>query len=56
MPSPSARSHHIGTARHHRDGTASVYIKDPWGKAIEIVKAKSLGQKNERFANIDGVL
>jgi len=22
----------------HRDGTASVYIQDPWGNAIEIIK------------------
>jgi len=24
----------------HRDQTASVYIQDPWGNAIEIMKAK----------------
>ena len=46
----------FGALTPYRDGTASVYIKDPWGNAIEIVKAKSLGQKNERFANFDGVL
>ncbi len=23
----------------HRDGTASVYIQDPWGNAVEIIKA-----------------
>jgi catechol 2,3-dioxygenase-like lactoylglutathione lyase family enzyme len=22
----------------HRDGTASVYIRDPWGNAVEIMK------------------
>lgn len=29
-----------GTPTRHRDGTASVYIRDPWGNAIEIMKAK----------------
>ena len=24
----------------HRDGTASTYIKDPWGNTIEILKSK----------------
>lgn len=28
-----------GTLTPHRDGTASVYIQDPWGNAIEIIKA-----------------
>ena len=25
----------------HRNGTASVYIRDPWGNAVEIIKANS---------------
>ena len=25
----------------HREGTASVYIRDPWGKAVEIMKRSS---------------
>ncbi len=28
-----------GTLTPHRDGTASVYIRDPWGNAVEIMKA-----------------
>lgn len=24
----------------HRDGTASVYIKDPWGNVVEILETK----------------
>ena len=27
-----------GTLTPHRDGTASVYIRDPWGNAVEIMK------------------
>jgi catechol 2,3-dioxygenase-like lactoylglutathione lyase family enzyme len=27
-----------GTLTPHRDGTASVYIRDPWGNAVEIIK------------------
>ena len=29
-----------GTLVSHRDGTASVYITDPWGNAIEIMQAR----------------
>ena len=28
-----------GTLTEHRDGSASVYVKDPWGNAIEYLKA-----------------
>ncbi len=28
-----------GALTPHRDGTASVYIRDPWGNAVEIMKA-----------------
>ena len=28
-----------GSPTLHRDGSASVYIEDPWGNTIEIVKA-----------------
>ena len=27
-----------GPLQPHRDGTASVYIEDPWGNAVEILK------------------
>jgi catechol 2,3-dioxygenase-like lactoylglutathione lyase family enzyme len=27
----------------HRDGTASVYVEDPWGNAIEIMKPERRG-------------
>jgi catechol 2,3-dioxygenase-like lactoylglutathione lyase family enzyme len=27
-----------GALTPHRDGTASVYIRDPWGNAVEIMK------------------
>ena len=27
-----------GPLRHHRDGSASTYIRDPWGNAIEIMQ------------------
>ena len=30
----------FGTLTSHRDRTASVYIQDPWGNAIKIMKAK----------------
>ena len=30
-----------GTLTVHRDGTASVYIRDPWGNAVEIMKTDS---------------
>jgi catechol 2,3-dioxygenase-like lactoylglutathione lyase family enzyme len=29
-----------GELKHHRDGTASIYIKDPSGNNIEILKVK----------------
>lgn len=29
---------HFGPLTTHRDGTASVYIRDPWGNAIEIMQ------------------
>lgn len=45
---PSRHPPHIAMAREnaerygpltlHRDGTASVYVSDPWGNAIEIMK------------------
>lgn len=28
-----------GPLTKHRDGSASVYVRDPWGNAIEIMKA-----------------
>jgi catechol 2,3-dioxygenase-like lactoylglutathione lyase family enzyme len=28
----------FGPLKHHRDGTASTYIKDPWGNFIEIMQ------------------
>ena len=28
-----------GPLTKHRNGTASVYVRDPWGNAIEIMKA-----------------
>lgn len=29
----------FGALTQHRDGTASLYVEDPWGNAIEIMKA-----------------
>ena len=28
----------FGSLTHHRDGTSSTYIKDPWGNSIEIMQ------------------
>jgi catechol-2,3-dioxygenase len=34
----SDKAESYGPLTPHRDGTASVYIQDPWGNAIEIIK------------------
>jgi catechol 2,3-dioxygenase-like lactoylglutathione lyase family enzyme len=34
-----ANAESYGKLTPHRDGTASVYIRDPWGNAVEIMKA-----------------
>ena len=31
----------FGPLTHHRDGTSSTYIKDPWGNSIEIMSRSS---------------
>jgi catechol 2,3-dioxygenase-like lactoylglutathione lyase family enzyme len=33
-----ANAEKYGALTRHRDGTASVYIRDPWGNAVEIMK------------------
>ena len=35
----SAETH--GTLTEHRDGSASIYVKDPWGNAVEYLKPAS---------------
>jgi catechol 2,3-dioxygenase-like lactoylglutathione lyase family enzyme len=37
--SPEAAKH--GKLEHHRDGTRSVYISDPWGNRIELLEEVS---------------
>lgn len=37
---PDAAKH--GTLEHHRNGTRSVYISDPWGNCIELLEEVSL--------------
>ena len=37
----SAHPESYGSLQKHRDGTASVYVKDPWGNVIELIRTKS---------------
>ncbi len=39
----SAEAEKFGALTIHRDGTKSVYVKDPWGNAVEILDAASMG-------------
>ena len=39
---PRADARNFGPLRRHRDGTASVYIRDPSGNALEILDSSSL--------------